>query len=193
MKALDVGVDIDNVLVNTTECVLEWLAERGAPKKSIKDIHTYYLENNYPSQYHLLIKEAFESRYMWKKVKLIDGAYDKLNRLYVEGYNIHFVTSSLPENLRKKINHLVRNLDFFPENYIWKNTINIHKKQLLNLDVHIDDYYNNLCGDRAYTSICYSYPWNEKEVDNDTSIIPADNWNEIYEIIHTITEVKDNA
>jgi hypothetical protein len=30
MKALDIGVDIDNVLVNTTECVLEWLAERCA-------------------------------------------------------------------------------------------------------------------------------------------------------------------
>jgi uncharacterized pyridoxamine 5'-phosphate oxidase family protein len=44
---VDIGVDIDNILVNTTECVLEWLAERGAPKKTIQDITIYYLENNY--------------------------------------------------------------------------------------------------------------------------------------------------
>jgi 5'(3')-deoxyribonucleotidase len=183
---VDIGVDIDNILVNTTECVLEWLAERGAPKKTIQDITIYYLENNYPTEYHMLIKEAFESKYMWKKIRLIEGAYDNLQKLYNDEHSLYFVTSSLPENLRKKIGHLARNLDFFPDNYIWRNTVNIHNKQLLDLDVHIDDFYNNLCGKRHYTSICYNYPWNVKETAKDKSIITANNWDEIYTIISSL-------
>ena len=70
-----VGIDLDNIVVNTTETVLNYLAERGAPKLTLEDIKDYWLEKSFPPEYSLLVKEAFESKHMWKQVRLIDGAY----------------------------------------------------------------------------------------------------------------------
>ena len=185
-----IGIDLDNIVVNTTETVLNYLAERGAPKRTLEDIKDYWLEKSFPPEYALLVKEAFESKYMWKQIQLIDGAYEYIKKLYEDGHEIWFVTSSLPENLDKKIKHLTRNLDFFPDDYIWRHTINIHKKQLLKLDVLVDDCYDNLVGSRDYWSICYKYPWNYEDCDKDNrmnmdfeGVIYANNWEEIYRLI----------
>lgn len=180
-----IGIDLDNVVVNTTEAVIEYLNER-IPNLNLemKDIKEYWLEWNLPADYSLIVREAFESKYMWKKVKLIKGAKKYIRKLYEEGHEIYFVTSSLPENLRKKIKHLSRELDFFKENYVWKHTINIHNKQLINLDVLIDDAMFNLIGDRSYKSICFDYPWNRYNTEK--SITRCHNWEEIYEAIRQI-------
>lgn len=188
-----VGIDLDNIVVNTTETVLNYLAERGAPKRTLEDIKDYWLEKSFPPEYALLVKEAFESKYMWKQIQLIDGAYEYIKKIYEDGHEIWFVTSSLPENLDKKIKHLTRNLDFFPEGYIWRHTINIHKKQLLKLDVLIDDCYDNLVGPKDYWSICYRYPWNDKDYRKDNwinidfeRVIYTNNWEEIYRLINLL-------
>lgn len=185
-----VGIDLDNIVVNTTETVLNYLAERGAPKRTLEDIKDYWLEKSFPPEYALLVKEAFESKYMWKQIQLINGAYEYIKKLYEDGHEIWFVTSSLPENLDKKIKHLTRNLDFFPEGYIWRHTVNIHKKQLLKLDVLVDDCYDNLVSPKDYWSICYRYPWNDKNYKKDNwinmdfeGVIYANNWEEIYRLI----------
>ena len=177
---MKIGIDIDNTCVNTTEAVLEWLAERGVPKKEIKDITMYGLENLYPVEYHKLISEAFESKYMWQKVHLIEGAKENIYNLRQDLHELYFVTSSLPENMRKKINHLKRNLNIFTDRYMFCHTINIQEKQLLDLDIMIDDFYGNLCGKRHYISICLEYPWNIEECKKDNSIILCKDWNQIY-------------
>lgn len=186
-----VGIDLDNVVVNTTETVLNYLAERGAPKRAIEDVKEYWLEKSFPPEHALLVKEAFESKYMWKQIQLIDGAYEYIKKLYEDGHEIWFVTSSLPENLDKKIKHLTRNLDFLPSGYVQSHTINIHKKQLLKLDVLVDDCYDNLTSPKDYWSICYRYPWNDKDYKENNEInmdfegvIYANNWEEIYQLIN---------
>ena len=188
-----IGIDLDNVCVTTTVAVLEYLAERGAPRRDLKDIRSYWIEKNYPPEYSLLIKEAFESKEMWKKVRMIKGAKKYIKKLYEDGHELYFVTSSLPENLRKKIKHLSRNLDFLPQDYVWKHTINIHRKQLLNLDVLIDDCFDNLWGERQYTSICYVYPWNCDRIKDIPEIIGCYDWCEIYEEINKLKEKKDGS
>jgi 5'(3')-deoxyribonucleotidase len=186
---MKIGIDLDNVVVHTTEALLSYLAERGAPEKRIEDITQYWIENNYPPKYNLLIKEAFESKEMWKKVEFIEESYLYIKWLYEAGHEIYFVTSSLPENLRKKIKHLARNLDFFPTNYVWRHTINIHYKQLLNLDVLVDDCYDHLCGVHNYQSICFNYPWNTAALSN-PDIICANDWSEIYHAILIVENEK---
>lgn len=184
---MKIGIDLDNIVVNTTESVIEYLNERIPNLNlNIKDCKQYWLEKNLPHGYELIVQEAFESKYMWKKVKVIKGAKKYINKLREEGHEIYFVTSSLPENLRKKIKHLERELDFFEPGYIWRHTINIHKKQLLDLDVLIDDCIDNLNGGRKYTSICLDYPWNRNVTDH--SIIHCDSWKEIYYEVKAIEE-----
>lgn len=187
---MKIGIDIDNVLVNTTECVLEYLNERTGLDLKLEDIKTYSIEDYVPEENRLLVPEAFESKYMWKKVDFINGATEVIRKLFEEGHEIYFATATLPENLKKKMNHLSRNLDFLGLDYIKKHTICITNKQLLRFDVMIDDYLGNLRGERTYESICLAYPWNEftEEDEQDEHLYRAENWLKIYVTIKLFIE-----
>ena len=180
-----IGIDIDNVLVNTTECVLEYLNERTGLNLKLEDIKTYSIEDYVPPENRLLVPEAFESKHMWKKVDFIEGATEAIRKLVEDGHEVYFATATLPENLKKKMNHLSRNLDFLGLDYIKSHTICITNKQLLRFDVMIDDFLGNLRGERTYESICLAYPWNEftEEDEKDERLYRVDNWNEIYLLI----------
>lgn len=51
-----IGIDLDNVVVNTTEAVIEYLNER-IPNLNLemKDIKEYWLEWNLPADYSLIV------------------------------------------------------------------------------------------------------------------------------------------
>lgn len=157
---MKIGIDIDNTVVNTAETILEYINERLPVHLELSDIRQYYIENALPEQFRWIVEAAFRDSLMWKKVKLIDGVYDALKEMYLAGHDIYFVTSSSPENFKKKVGHLERVFDFIPKHYVWSHSINIQEKQMLKLDVLIDDFMNNLTGDREYISVCIEYPWN---------------------------------
>lgn len=178
-----VSLDLDGVVVDSPQQVVNFINERLGLGLTMNDFTTYSMEDALPEQYRWIVSDAFMNAKMWKNVGLIDGAYETIKKLYSEGYCIYFATSSLPVNLDKKIKHLTRNLDFFPSDYVWKHTINIHNKQLLDVDIHVDDALHNLTGKRNYFSICMDMPYNQTD-----AIIPnfarAKDWSEVYDKIH---------
>ena len=187
-----VAFDVDNVLCNTTECVLdyinEWLA--GTDLK-IEDLKSYWIEDALPERYKWVVPLAFQQSEMWKNVKMIDGAAAAIEKLYNDGYKIFFATATTAENFRKKLSFLERNLPFFPKGYIKQNSISIKKKQLLNVDILVDDYLENLTGRRSYISLCYDYPWNKDYKENGDTFIRVYNWDDIYKEIVSIARWKE--
>ena len=185
---MNIGVDIDNILTNTTECVIKYINER-IPNINLKmeDLTSYWMEDILPPEFEWIAEMAFDDKKMWKNVEMIAGAAQALKKLYEEGHTIYFVTATTAENFRKKISFLSRNLPFLPEGYVKQHSISIKQKQLLNLDVMIDDYLNNLIGDRLYYSICMEYPWNRTSAPY-RNFSYVKNWNEIYEKIHSLDE-----
>lgn len=187
-----IGIDLDSVCVSTTQAVCEYINERLPVNLSLEDITSYSIEAALPEQYQWIVNTAFNDAAMWKKVKMIQNCAKYIEKLYDDGHEIYFATSSLPQNLRKKMNHLSRNMEFLPEDYIINHTINIRNKQLLRFDAMIDDCLNNLIGDRTYFSIALDYPWNRTDED-----IPrfarAHNWKEIYDIIKEIDNGSQNV
>ena len=178
---MKIGIDIDNVITNTTECVLDYINER-LPNVNfkVKDVEEYWLEKIMPKGYEWIINQAFSDKQMWKNVKLIDGAAQYIRQLMIDGHEVYFVTSTTSDNFRKKIKFLQRNL-YLPPNYAENHTISIKKKQLLNIHFLVDDYLNNLTGNREYYSICLDYPWNRNFNDNDEEdFVRVKNWEEIY-------------
>lgn len=176
-----IGIDIDNVITNTTECVLDYINER-LPNVNFKveDVKEYWLEKIMPKGYEWIINQAFSDKQMWKNVKLIDGAAQYIQQLMFDGHEIYFVTSTTSDNFRKKIKFLQRSL-YLPPDYAENHTISIKKKQLLNIHFLVDDYLNNLTGNREYYSICLDYPWNRNFNDNDEEdFVRVKNWEEIY-------------
>ena len=182
---MKIGIDIDNVIVNTTETVLTYINNR-LPNVFLKmgDIREYWMEHILPKEYRWIVPQAFSDKEMWKKVQMIDGAAKYIEMLYDEGHEIYFVTSTSPDNIKKKIKHLCRNLKL-PDDYIYSHFINIINKRLLNLDVLIDDYLENLTGKRSYFSICLDYPWNWNMPD-DAQFKRAYDWRHIYDIIQNL-------
>ena len=190
--SLVIGFDLDGTVVDTPTKMIDYLNERLPIKISIEDVKTYCIENALPDEYKWVVDNGFRDSRFWKKVSLIDGAYDAIKRLYDEGHDIYFVTSSLPSNLKKKIGHLTRSLDFFPADYVWQHTVNIHNKQLLRLDVIVDDALFNLNGDREYYSICIDMPYNQTDelIPNFTRVY---NWQEMYSAIKMVESlIKEN-
>lgn len=187
---MKIGIDIDNVLCTTSEAVVEYINERIPVKLSIDDIKEYWMEKSLPEQYRWIVSLAFHDSAMWKKVKMIQGAAQGIKFLYQKGYEIYFVTSTTPDNLKKKIKFLKRNLPFLEGNYINDHIITIKQKTLLNLDIMIDDYLDNLIGERNYYSICLDYPWNRKIIANTPNFIRVKNWEEIIQTINIYSNLQ---
>lgn len=186
-----IAIDLDNVVVNTSETMLDYINKRlPFAELTIEDIKTYSIEDALPREYRWIVENGFrDGRNFWKNIKLIDGAAKYIKKLYDDGHEIYFATSSLPENIYKKIKHLCRSLDI-EESYIIKHTINIQYKQLLNVDILIDDSLMNLVGKRNYYSICFDYPWNRTlggiPYDNSYKFKRAYSWEDVYKIIEEV-------
>lgn len=185
---MKIGFDVDNVICNTTEEILNFINNK-LPEANLKieDIKSYWIEESLPQKDRWIVPLAFTMKEVWKKVKLIEGSVQAIERLYNEGHEIYFVTATTPENFRKKISFLKRNFPFLPASYIENNSISIKKKQLLDLDILVDDYLENLIGRRNYTSICFDYPWNQNYKDNGDTFRRAYNWTEVEKIIREIS------
>lgn len=187
-----IGFDLDGTVVDSPQQVVHYINERLGLSLTMDDFKTYSMEDALPQQYKWIVDMAFRDSAMWKKVDIINGAYDIIKTLYEEGHDIYFVTSSLPLNLHKKINHLTRCLDFFPKDYVWRHTINTHHKQMIKLDILVDDALFNLDGDREYYSVCMDMPYNQTDelIPNFTRV---KDWTEVYERIKVIESlIKEN-
>lgn len=179
-RPITLAVDLDNVCVNTTECMINYINKLLPVNLKMEDITTYSIEAALPKQYQWIVEKGFRDKDMWKNIELISNCAKALEILNEENFKIVFATSSLPENLRKKINHLSRNLSFFPEGYVEKNTININDKYLLNVDILVDDCAKHITHtERKYNSIVFDYPWN-RDIIEAPRIFRAYNWTQIY-------------
>lgn len=155
---MKIGVDIDNTICNTSESVLRYVNERIGTNLHLEDITEYYMEKFVPDDYKHLIPQAFHDKEMWKKVELFPAAKYYIDKLVSEGHDIYFVTATTFANIDKKSSFIRRH---FPRINVDDRLINIKNKQLLNLNILVDDYLENLLGERQYYSICYDYAWNQ--------------------------------
>jgi len=190
---MKIAIDLDGVVVNTPFAMIEYINERLPIHLEINNIKTYRIEDALPKPFQWVVENGFRDALFWKKVAMIPQAAETIERLYREGNSIWFATSSLPENLRKKINHLSRNLPFLPKDFVWRHTINLQDKSLLDVDVLIDDCLGHLLHpDRKYVGIVLDYPWNQTE-GNIPNLLRAYSWWGIYDRIKTIeTFIKEN-
>lgn len=186
---MKIAIDIDNVICNTTEEIIHFINERlPNVHLEMEDITNYWIEKALPEEYQWIVPLAFEQKEVWKKVKLIDGAAEYIQKLYEDGHEIYFATATTAENFRKKVGFLTRSFSFFPEDYVRMHSISIKHKQLLNVDVLIDDYLNNLLGERRYYSICFSYPWNQDLPCSPVKFHYVSNWKAAYARILLLSE-----
>ena len=182
-----IGVDCDNVVCNTTESVLQQHYADTGEKLTLDDIKGYYIENyvgdDYKDDFHLI----FYKKEMWKRVKVIPHCVEVIKRLHDRGDSIYFVTSTESQNITKKARFLQRTFPFLD---IRKCLITTHCKQMIGVDILIDDYDMNLING-SYFGILMDYPWNRNFDDaSDENIYRVNNWLEVEPMIEYIEKVK---
>ena len=186
---MKIGLDVDNTIVNTTSCVIAQHYADTGERLTLDDIKTYYIENyvsdDYKDDFHLI----FLKKEMWKRVKVIPHCLEVIKRLHDRGDSIYFVTSTEPQNITKKARFLQRTFPFLD---IRKCLITTHCKQMIGVDILIDDYEMNLING-SYFGILMDYPWNrnfdESEYDN---IYRVFNWLQVEPMIEYIQTLKSS-
>ena len=184
-----IGIDVDSTVCNTTESVIAQHYIDTGEKLTLDDIKTYYIENyvsdDYKDDFHLI----FFKKEMWKRVKVIPHCVEVIKRLHDKGDSIYFVTSTEPQNITKKARFLQRTFPFLD---IRKCLITTHCKQMIGVDILIDDYEMNLING-SYFGILMDYPWNANFDDaSDENIYRVNNWLEVEPMIEYIQTLKNS-
>ena len=184
-----IALDCDNVITNTTACVLAQHYADTGEKLTLDDIKGYYIENyvgdDYKDDFHLI----FFKKEMWKRVQVLPHCVEVVKRLHDKGNEIYFVTSTETQNVTKKARFLQRTFPFLD---IRKCLITTHCKQMIGVDILIDDYEMNLING-SYFGILMDYPWNRNFDDaSDDKIYRVFDWTQVEPMIEYIQTLKNS-
>lgn len=173
------GVDMDETVARMLSKILPLYNEKYNDTLHEEFIYTYSI-----SQFlNPLCKNIFEeyaTDSLIENMEVMDGAVEALT--YLSKYHdIYFVTAGHPYTLKARDNWLNRVFSFYRSS----NLIVCREKQLLNLDVLIDDWENNLIGG-AYRRLLYTRPWNEKVATNLYGIERIHTWKEVPNTIESM-------
>ena len=184
-----IGIDVDETVCDTCQAVLDQHYADTGERLSLNDIKSYYIEDyvgdDYKDDFYLI----FFKKEMWKRVKVLPNCVEVIKRLYDKGNEIWFITACDPENVSKKASFLQRTFPFLD---IRNCLITTRCKQLVNVDIMIDDYEKNLVNSNYY-GILLDYSWNrnfdEAEYDN---IYRVFDWLQVEPMIEYIQTLKSS-
>lgn len=159
--------------------------ENTGERLSLADIKTYSIEDYVGEQYKKDFYKIFLDKQVWERVKLLPNCVDVIKKLHDDGYEIYFVTATDTANIHKKFGFLQRD---FPFINVKDRLICAHNKQMIKVDVLIDDCLDNLIGGE-YESILFDYPWNRHfDIYNTYDCVyRAYRWKDVFKIIRGIS------
>lgn len=175
-----IGVDFDNVMNELLETWCEYLNKKVTPEhmRDWHDITDWNMINNYPTLDEFTVFSVLRDATFWFDVRPKLDAIKKLECLQQRGHQIVVITAAPVDTVSVKCNMCL--FRHFP--YIsWKDVIITSQKHLIDVDVLIDDYPENLrnCKNTTrcllYKEKYNEYAWQDFECVN--------NWAEIANII----------
>jgi 5'(3')-deoxyribonucleotidase len=202
MKALNLGFDMDGILVNLLGQWLKDLAVKFPPLNvTMDDVVTFKL-HHCPKLSHLsgnqILGLLHEPGY-FANLPAIDGAIEALGRIAAKGHNIHIVTA-LPGNDERaeraranKLEWLAKNLTFqLPANRI--HFAEAERKAEHKFDVFVDDRAETLISykathpDAVVLGITYPYNMNVLSHEGITLAHGYKNTRHAWEVIESIID-----
>lgn len=165
-----IGIDVDDVLLDTLGSA--WLPtfnEKTNSNIQKTDIIEWDISKFIDPKYHEYIYELLYSPEMWEKVKPVNDSQKYLKMLNEDkDIELYIVSATSPLTPNTKWQKFFSYFPFINQNQM----ILIYDKGLLDLDLMVDDNYNNL---RIF-DILFAQPHNE----NHSRLYRLDNWKDIY-------------
>lgn len=178
---------MDDVLNNL---VGSWVAElNNIHKLNVRkeDIVEWDFDQFFPS---LTKEEMFAPLYkdiFWANLDAIPDSKYYLRKLIEDGHIVYIVTATFYQNIKIKMEWLLKNFPFIKENQV----IVTSHKQLIKGDVLIDDAPHNLI-DGDYKKILFEAPHNVQFNETSIGAIRAKSWDQVYKEINKIANRKKN-
>ena len=182
-----IGVDFDNILFPTTEVVIDMYNLRHKTNIVMSNITTYRFHSCLDDSIADELISYFNEKTLYDSLYPIKASREVLKGLVSMGHEVFIVTATDSKNLVWKEDLIEKFFPFIPK----KNVIKLHKKELLNVDVLIDDCLEHFINSSA-EKICFNYPWNQNV---DESLIRdfhrVKSWDYVINIIDSIERKKE--
>lgn len=179
---MKIALDFDETLFPTLDRVIEIYNKKHNANLSMSQITTYNLYDCLSPDVADELIALYVDKTIYSSLLPYKGAIKAVQSLVHKGHEVYIATATDIKNLEWKETLLQRYFPFVPK----ENLIRIHNKKLLNVDVLIEDKFDNLVQTHA-ERICFNQPWNQQKTkDIAYSIHRINGWNEVVNIISEI-------
>lgn len=176
-----IGVDIDQVLNNMLEKIIPIYNQKYDDTLLFGDITGYDLRPFIKPECKNIFSE-FANDELIMSLEMAPDAVHVLTELSTH-HDLYFVTAGHPYTMRARDDWLQKHLPFYKS----RQLIGCCDKHLLNIDVLIDDYEDNLIGGHYY-KLLFDKPWNKHVSTRIFNIKRIFDWGEVPDIIAQISE-----
>lgn len=171
------GIDFDNVLCNTSQAYLDLFNSFTGEHFIESDLTEYDTTKIFPKKYENLAKSIWNWPLLYKNAQPYTDSQQYMKRLSMNpNIETYVVSVSHPDIMKTKTDFIKREYPFIQQNHI----VFINNKQLLKLNVLVDDKIGNLKGG-DYHKILLNYFWNQNYDALYNGIIRVNDWSEIYD------------
>ena len=174
---MTIGFDADDTIENLSFAWVDWLNAKYGLSVKREDLTDWDTALFFPTLTPEQVYEPLGLDEFWETVSPYAEAQALMSDLIDAGHEVYIVTSSNCQSFRAKAERLL--LKYFPVD--WDHVIVTYNKQLLKLDVLVDDGLHNLIGG-DYFKILFDAPYNQGNFEG-LGIHRAYNFNDVYELI----------
>lgn len=151
---LTIGLDVDDVLFELMSSAIA-IANR-TPGVSIRYEEIDWGFDNLPEKAHKAMIDAINNEDLYLKQEPFPGAVLMVNELLDMGHDIVFTSAVAPQFMSARSKRLMEVFPRVPP----RNIILGQRKDLMCLDVLLDDAMHNVLGTRAKYPVLFRRPWN---------------------------------
>lgn len=183
-----IGIDFDGVMNDMLTPWCEILSQISRYNATADEISEWDLTKTFKDLSQHTISGIIRTPEFWSRVQPKQDAVNVIQKLIDAGHDVVVVTAAWPpESMATKFNICMQK--YFP--FInWRNVICTGRKDLVNVDVLIDDYPKNLKESHSAVKILFCTKYNKYAQDRQ-DLIPVHSWYEIEDIINYLVE-KEN-
>ena len=168
-----IGIDYDSTLFNTIDVWIDLYNKKYNDKLTINDFKFWDIHKSLPKEKSNKFYSILDNNELWENIKPLNNAVEVVKDLNEE-YEVYIITATHHNHIKIKSEILLKYFPFIE----YKQIISCYYKQIINVDIMIDDNLENLIGGK-YRKILIDYPWNRDVDDYDRGIERFKNWKEI--------------
>ena len=173
-----IGVDLDDVLWDLMSTWISRYNDMVDDNLTVEDIKSWDVAQYIKRGTEGILNYIPQQNDFWEDVEPIPDSKECLQQLIKDGYLIYVVTASSHTNLKEKMSRFYSLFPFIEE----ERVVIIHRKQMMDLDMLIDDKPGNL-EDANYLKVLFDRPHNRSIDENKISAVRLKTWPEIYKYI----------